>query len=43
MKTKTGEIKSSLSPLILKYLSDKKNDFEKDGIEKIMMYGNILH
>ena len=39
-KTKTGA-KSSLSPLILKYLADKKIDFEKNGIEKIGLFGSF--
>ena len=37
----TYKEKSSLSPLILKYLTDKKLDFEKDGIEEIGLFGSF--
>ncbi len=41
MSTKTrARKKRSLSPLILKYLTEKKVDFEKDGIEKIGLFGS---
>ncbi len=33
--------KSSLSPLILRYLTDKKIDFKKAGIEKIGLFGSF--
>lgn len=32
---------SSLSPLILKYLANKKSDFKKAGIEKIGLFGSF--
>ena len=40
MSDKT-KVKNNLSPLILKYLTDKKVDFEKDGIEKIGLFGSF--
>jgi predicted nucleotidyltransferase len=37
----TCKEKGSLSPLILKYLANKKIDFEKNGIEKIGLFGSF--
>jgi len=41
MNTKKRDVKSSLAPLILKYLADKKADFKKDGIDKIGLFGSF--
>jgi len=37
----TCKEKSSLFPLIMKYLTDKKVDFKKAGIEKIGLFGSF--
>ncbi len=41
MQTNKKVKSKTLTPLILKYLADKKLDFEKYGIEKIGLFGSF--
>jgi predicted nucleotidyltransferase len=41
MNSKTKVKSLTLTPLILEYLTEKKIDFEKDGIEKIGLFGSF--